>query len=249
MEAAMGRRDNTTCKFSAVALGLVLAASSGAARAQDENPTTPGAIPNPGSYQGSLELQRRSDQQDQQFRQQQQQQPSYQQPRYGAQPYPRAPRTAPPAPAPPRSGAQAFGKESAAANLGDKAADRGDFAGAVRIWRPLAEKGDVNAQYNMGVMYDLGHGVPMNKAEAAVWYRKAADRGYGTAMLNLAAIIVQHARGSADLVPAYTWMLLAANRDASVRTMAMHDLGIISPHMSRAEIERAEAAARDWAPR
>jgi hypothetical protein len=45
--------------------------------AQDENPTTPGAIPNPSTYQGSTELQHQSDQQDQQFRQQQQQQPSY----------------------------------------------------------------------------------------------------------------------------------------------------------------------------
>jgi TPR repeat protein len=239
---------------SAAALALVLAASSGPAVAQDENPTTPGAIPNPGSYQGSLELQRRSDQQDQQFReQQQQQQRSYQQPGYpqsrsGAQSYPRAPQAAP-APSPPRTAAQAFGKESTAANLGDKAADRGDFAGAVRIWRPLAEKGDVNAQYNMGVMYDLGHGVPMNKAQAAVWYRKAADKGYGTAMLNLADIIIEHARGPADLVPAYTWLLLAANREPSARANAMHNLGIIAPHMSRAEIQQAEAAARAWAPR
>jgi hypothetical protein len=45
-----------------------------------EEPTTPGAIPNPGTYQGSQELQRQSDQQDQQFRQQQQQQSTYQQP-------------------------------------------------------------------------------------------------------------------------------------------------------------------------
>lgn len=45
--------------------------------AQNENPTTPGAIPNPSTYQGSTELQRQSDQQDQQFRQQQQQQSSY----------------------------------------------------------------------------------------------------------------------------------------------------------------------------
>lgn len=44
--------------------------------AQDENPTTPGAIPNPSTYQGSTELQRQSDQQDQQYRQQQQQQSS-----------------------------------------------------------------------------------------------------------------------------------------------------------------------------
>jgi hypothetical protein len=53
---------------------MVLAAWGFSAQAQDEEGTTPGAIPNPGTYQGSMDLQRQSDQQDQQFRQQQQQQ-------------------------------------------------------------------------------------------------------------------------------------------------------------------------------
>jgi hypothetical protein len=59
--------------------GAILGAlSAGTAIAQDENPTTPGAIPNPGTYQGSMQQQQQSDQQDQQFRQQQQaQQPQY----------------------------------------------------------------------------------------------------------------------------------------------------------------------------
>jgi TPR repeat protein len=239
--------------LSAAALALVLAASSGAAMAQeDENPHTPGAIPNPGSYQGSMELQRRSDQQDQQFRQQQYQQqrsyqqPGYPQPRYGGQPSPRAPQAAPAAP-PPRTAAQAFGKESPGDVLAEKANARGDYAGAVRIWLPLAEKGDVNAQYNMGVMYELGHGVPVNPAQAAAWYRKAADKGHPNAMLNLATLVVEHARGPADLVPAYTWLLLA-DHDPGVRPLAQRDIGIIRPHMSRAGIRRAEAAARAWKP-
>jgi len=54
-----------------IALALAAAIPT-AAFAQDENPTTPGAIPDPSTYQGSMELQRQSDQQDQQFRQQQQ---------------------------------------------------------------------------------------------------------------------------------------------------------------------------------
>lgn len=57
-----------------IAAGVATLAVFGGASAQDENPTTPGAIPNPGTYQGSMELQR---QQDQQFRQQQQPQPQY----------------------------------------------------------------------------------------------------------------------------------------------------------------------------
>jgi hypothetical protein len=48
------------------AAALVLSTASGAARAQQENPTTPGAIPNPGSYQGSLALQQQEQQQTQQ---------------------------------------------------------------------------------------------------------------------------------------------------------------------------------------
>ena len=58
----------------AAALTVVVPIIGGLAIAQDENPTTPGAIPNPGTYQGSTELQRQSDRQDQQFRQQQQSQ-------------------------------------------------------------------------------------------------------------------------------------------------------------------------------
>ncbi len=38
----------------------------------------------------------------------------------------------------------------------------GDYATALKEWTPLAEQGDADAQYNLGVMYALGHGVPDN---------------------------------------------------------------------------------------
>ena len=41
---------------------------------------------------------------------------------------------------------------------------RGHNSIALREWRPLARQGDANAQYNLGVMYDKGHGVPRDKA-------------------------------------------------------------------------------------
>ena len=37
--------------------------------------------------------------------------------------------------------------------------------------RRLAEKGNAGAQFNLGLMYDNGEGVPKNKAEAAKWRR------------------------------------------------------------------------------
>ena len=40
-----------------------------------------------------------------------------------------------------------------------------------------AEQGNAAAQYNLGVMYDNGEGVPQDYAEAAKWYRLAAEQG------------------------------------------------------------------------
>jgi TPR repeat protein len=62
---------------------------------------------------------------------------------------------------------------------------RGDHQSALRIWRPLAEGGDAAAQFNVGLLYDTGQGVPEDPAAAAHWYRLAADQGYAKAQLNL----------------------------------------------------------------
>ncbi len=58
---------------------------------------------------------------------------------------------------------------------GNAAYQRGDYATALRLWRPLAEQGDAGAQYNLGLMYREGQGVSQDDAEAAKWYRKAAE--------------------------------------------------------------------------
>jgi len=44
------------------------------------------------------------------------------------------------------------------------AANRGDFATALRLWGPLAQQGDASAQSNLGYMYENGHGVPQDYA-------------------------------------------------------------------------------------
>lgn len=54
--------------FAATSLALIGALCFPSVFAQDENPTTPGAIPDPSTYQGSTELQRQSDAQDQSYR-------------------------------------------------------------------------------------------------------------------------------------------------------------------------------------
>lgn len=57
---------------------------------------------------------------------------------------------------------------------GYEAWQRGDFATALKNWRPLAIAGDAEAQYNMGQAYRLGRGVPVDMKIAEDWFRKSA---------------------------------------------------------------------------
>ena len=52
--------------------------------------------------------------------------------------------------------------------------ERGNFAIAVRLFRPLAEQGNADAQTKLGFMYSEGQGVPRDYAEAVRWFREAA---------------------------------------------------------------------------
>ena len=61
------------------------------------------------------------------------------------------------------------------------AAAAGDFVTALKEWKPLALAGDTNAQYNLGLMYNNGDGVPQDYKEAVKWYRLAAEQGYAKA--------------------------------------------------------------------
>ena len=61
----------------------------------------------------------------------------------------------------------------------------GDFAAALHAVRPLAEQGDADAQYFLGKLYENGRGVRQNYAEAAKWYRKAAEQSHAEAKKRL----------------------------------------------------------------
>jgi uncharacterized protein len=57
--------------------------------------------------------------------------------------------------------------------------DRGDYAAALREWRPLAEQGHAKAQNNLGGgMYEKGQGVPRDKVSAYMRYNLSAAQGY-----------------------------------------------------------------------
>jgi uncharacterized protein len=77
----------------------------------------------------------------------------------------------------------------AAYERGVAAHELGVYATALRLLRPLAEQGDESAQYNLGLMFDNGQGVPQDYATAVIWYRNAAEQGNADAQLNLGVML------------------------------------------------------------
>jgi hypothetical protein len=89
---------------------------------------------------------------------------------------------------------------------------KGDYTAAYGEWLPLAELGDAEAQFNLGVLYDEGAGVERNLTTAADWYRKAAEQGFIDAQTNL-GIMYYHGLGvDHDLEAAAHWFRLAADQ-------------------------------------
>ena len=66
-----------------------------------------------------------------------------------------------------------------------EALEREDYETAYKLFLPLAEQGDADAQFNLGVMYDEGDGVPQDYKEAFKWYRLAAEQGDAFAQFEL----------------------------------------------------------------
>jgi cell division septation protein DedD len=75
----------------------------------------------------------------------------------------------------------------------------GNYSGAIGQWRPLAEKGDPDAQFNMGQAYKLGRGVPTDLKLAQTWYEKAAQQGHEQAQANLGLILFQNGQRAAAM--------------------------------------------------
>ena len=89
---------------------------------------------------------------------------------------------------------------------------RGDYATALQEWKPLAERGDADAQYNLGVMFKQGNGVPQDYKQAAKWYRRAADQGNSRAQVALGEMIQTGIGVPQDYKQAAKWYRLAAEQ-------------------------------------
>ena len=104
------------------------------------------------------------------------------------------------------------------------ALDQHNYDTAAELWRPLANQGNADAQYNLGIMYENGNGVPQDYAEAVTWFRKAADQGNTKAQYGL-GVMYENGNGvPQDYAEAVKWFRKAAEQgDAN----AQYNLGVV----------------------
>ncbi|MDH3639455.1 MAG: SPOR domain-containing protein [Gammaproteobacteria bacterium] len=95
---------------------------------------------------------------------------------------------------------------------GQSAFNGQDYDLAMRVWKPLAEKGDAEAQYSLGFMYESGWGTKKDYQQAYDWYSKAADQGHSKAQYNLGLLYFRGLGVDQDKGLAYYWIQNAADQ-------------------------------------
>jgi uncharacterized protein len=124
------------------------------------------------------------------------------------------------------------GTDEADFRRGLSAFNTGDYATALGLWRPLAERGEPRSEAGLGFMYHRGLGVAVNDREAAAWLTRAAEQGQAEGQLML-GMLFYYGRGVAQsYVHAYAWCELAESggnadatlcRDAALESMTEAD--------------------------
>ena len=122
---------------------------------------------------------------------------------------------------------------------------KGDYVAAAKEWQPLADQGDAVAQYNLGLLYLDGHGVPQSLMEAVNWFRRAAEQDYTLAQHNLGAMYASGQGVKRDYVQAYKWLNICAAKGNS-GCIAQRDL--IARKLKPAQISEGQRLATEFKP-
>ena len=116
---------------------------------------------------------------------------------------------------------------------GEVAYRSGDYAAAMSYWRSLADQGNARAQYDSGLMYELGQGAPQHYAQALYRYLRAGKQANAGAQYELG----ERSRSGLprDQTQAAAWYSKAADQGHPV---AQYNLGVI--------YERGQGVTQDY---
>ena len=89
---------------------------------------------------------------------------------------------------------------------------RNDYKEAFKLFRLSAVQGNESAQFNLGLMYYEGQGVPQDYKEALKWFRLSAKQGDADAQYNLGEMYKNGQGVPDDIKEAVKWFRLSAEQ-------------------------------------
>ncbi len=95
---------------------------------------------------------------------------------------------------------------------GQEAYNSGDYQTAITEWQPLAEAGNADGQFGMGLLYANGFGVPLDDDQALKWYLLAAAQSHAEAQCNIAVMYANGWGVPQSDEEAFKWYSLAADQ-------------------------------------
>jgi len=125
---------------------------------------------------------------------------------------------------------------------GFQAFTAGNYEQALRLWLPIAEKDNHEAQYNLGILYMKGLGVEKNEKTAFIWYKRAAANGNTDAMYNLAMMYNQGRVIYRSPKDAFKWWKKSAELG---NASAQFNLGVVYVY-GRSVKQNTEEALKWW---
>lgn len=127
---------------------------------------------------------------------------------------------------------------------GGDAYGRGDYATALKEFRPLADGGNAEAQLMLGLMYKSGQGVTRDYVEAAEWMHRSAKQGQPAAQGILGVMYVKGQGVPRDYVKAHAYFAVAGAQGQTDGFTARNGLEKLMPP---ADIVEARRMARECA--
>ena len=106
----------------------------------------------------------------------------------------------------------ATGVYAGALEDGHDAFDAKHYQEAYALWKPLAEQGDPDAQYNLGLLYMNGQGVEKNDRTALMWFTRAGQQGIADAQYNAGVMFYLGKGVYPSDITAVKWWQLAAEK-------------------------------------
>ena len=131
-------------------------------------------------------------------------------------------------------------------SAGLNAYQKKDYAAAIKEWRPLAEKGDAPSQFNLGLLYVDGLGVPQDYNQALTWFERSAQQDYEKAQLNLGAMYGGGKGVKRDYIQAYKWLNVCAAK-GDQKCVAQRDL--VAQKLKPKQLATAQRLSSEFTPK